>query len=89
MATAIKNENNFTGLEQINKNKKLKSYKIYQYADDLSLYIGFPEQILCSLDIVISFGNISGLTLNMEKTIKRPFNWFSLNELNSKTLLNI
>ena len=61
-----KNDNNFTGLELTNK--KLKSYKISQYADDLSLYLGCPEQILCALDIVIYFGNIAGLTLIMEKT---------------------
>ena len=44
-----------------------KTFKLSQYAEDISLYLKNGEQI-ANADVVIDFGRVSGLKLNINKT---------------------
>ena len=45
-----------------------KTYKLAQYADDISLYLKNGEQVMNAIDEVVNFGQVSRLTLNLDKT---------------------
>ena len=45
-----------------------KTYKLAQYADDMSLYLKNGEQVSNAIDEVTKFCLVSGLSLNLDKT---------------------
>ena len=68
LSLAIKKDENLTGITIPLKGQSKQTFKLSQYADDVSLFLKNAEEILNALDIVIQFGNISGLSLNLNKT---------------------
>ena len=69
LARAIISNKNIEGITIPNKSSGLhKTYKLSQYADDMSIFLKNGEQILQALDTVIEFGKVSDLTLNLDKT---------------------
>ena len=64
LAEAIRKKQKIKGIE-INGNE----FKLSQYADDTTLILdGSKESCLESLDLIETFGNVSGLRLNTKKT---------------------
>lgn len=45
-----------------------KEQKITQYADDTTVFLLDENQVLATLDTIATYSNVSGLTLNIEKT---------------------
>ena len=69
LARAIVSNDDIKGITIPNRmSGKNKTYKLSQYADDMSLFLESGEQVLNALDVVIAFGQVSGLKLNLEKT---------------------
>ncbi len=62
----IKSSESYCGIE-IN-NKQSNELKISQYADDTTLFVRHPENIINAIDCVKTFSECSGLRLNYSKT---------------------
>ena len=67
LANRIRNEKQIRGFE-IKVNGSNYSIKISQLADDTTLSLKSKNEISIALNIIEIFGNLSGLTLNRNKT---------------------
>jgi hypothetical protein len=67
LANRIRNEKQIRGFE-IKVNGSNHSIKISQLADDTTLSLKSKNEISIALNIIEIFGNLSGLTLNRNKT---------------------
>ncbi|XP_033763758.1 uncharacterized protein LOC117344963 [Pecten maximus] len=66
MATRIRSDQNILGLSI--KNNQQRPFKISQLADDTTLFLKSKQDIKKALNIIETFGSLSRLILNREKT---------------------
>lgn len=67
MAIKIRENKNLKGME-IKLDGKTCSLKISQLADDATLFVKSPQDIIVAMNIIETFGSYSGLRLNRSKT---------------------
>ena len=67
MSTKLSEDNNLKGIE-IKLNNKNHSLKICQLADDTTIFVRSKNDIKLAMNIIETFGSLSGLKLNRNKT---------------------
>ena len=68
LAIKIKQMNDIKGIKVKHQTQE-REFKISQYADDGTLFLQDVTQIDKAINIVEQFGEVTGLKLNIEKTV--------------------
>ena len=71
LAIKLRNSDQITGV--VARNRDLPISKLLQYADDTTLFVKNEEELDSALNIIETFGSLSGLKLNRSKSIALPF----------------
>ncbi|XP_063404193.1 uncharacterized protein LOC134687664 [Mytilus trossulus] len=67
MAIKLRQDNNLKGLE-VKLDGRNCSLKIWQFADDTTLFLKSPKDVSLAMNIIETFGSLSGLQFNRNKT---------------------
>ena len=67
IAIKLREDNNLKGLE-VKLDGRNCSLKICQLADDTTLFFKLPKDVSLAMNIIETFGSLSGLQLNRNKT---------------------
>ena len=70
MSIKIRSSTSITDLTILQTNVKIQ--RLFQYADDTSLFLKSEYELEAALNIIDSFGNNSGLKLNRSKSLILP-----------------